>query len=339
MTSYPPSDGGDQQRRPGDEGQSQGGSPHQPGQPDPYGQQPYPQQPYPQQGYGQPGYPPPAGYPQGGDPGYPQGGAYPGYPPPGYQGGALDPADPLVATTFQQWFSKSFGVLARSWKALLLIQVAAYAVPFVLGLLVAGLAVIGTPPLVVALLGFIVLVVFVAALLIAQGASYYFVTQDAAGAPESVGDAVRFGASRALPLLGWGILAAIIVFVGFVLLVIPGIYLGVVLYVVACVVMYERDGIGRCFSLVNPRWFPTFGRLLLLFVGSAVYQGIISYVVISLLGDAEANPWTQPIVQVLSIPVALLSVGVAVVTYAELRHHEAPGQVTTARLSAELTQR
>ncbi|MBW0105726.1 hypothetical protein [Pseudonocardia sp. KRD291] len=336
MTSYPPSDGGDQQRRPGDEGQSQGGSPQQPGPPDPYGQQPYPQpgqygqQPYPQQ-YGQPGYPPPAGYPGGGGP--------PGYPPPGYQGGSLDPDDPLVATSFSQWFSKSFGVLGRSWKALLLIQVGAYAVPVVLGLLVALLAVVGTPPILLVVLGFIVLVVFVAALLIAQGASYYFVTQEAAGAPVPVGDAVRFGASRALPLLGWGILAAILIFIGFILLVIPGIYLGVVLSVVAAVVMYERDGIGRCFSLVNPRWFPTFGRLLLFTVAGAVYQTIVLQILTLLLGPADTNPWVNPLLQLLSIPVALLAVGVTVVTYAELRHHEAPGQVSTARLSAELAQR
>ncbi|MDN5917059.1 MAG: hypothetical protein L0I76_18465 [Pseudonocardia sp.] len=336
MTSYPPSDGGDHQRRPGDEGQSQGGSPHDHDQPGASGYPPpggYPQQPYPgadpqQQPYSQQPYPQAGGTPPPG-----------GHPPPGYQGGPVDPHDPLVATSFQQWFGKSFGVLGRSWKALLLIQVGAYLVPVVLGLLVALLAAVGTPPVVLILLGFVVLVVFVAALLIAQGASYFYVTQEAAGAPVPIADAVRFGASRAPALLGWGITAAVMVIIGLLLLIIPGIYLAVVVYVVGCVVIFERDGVGRCFSLVNPRWLATFGRVLLFTLAAGIYQGIVLQVLTSLLGPAESNPWVNPILQLLSIPVALLGVGVAVVTYAELRHREAPGQVSTARLSAELQQR
>ena len=44
-------------------------------------------------------------------------------------------ADPLVATSFSDWWAKVIGVLQRSWKPLLLIQLAT----FVPGIIIAAL--------------------------------------------------------------------------------------------------------------------------------------------------------------------------------------------------------
>ncbi len=358
MTSYPPADGDDPQRP---EEQPSGGSPQQPGSGD-GGQPQYPQQggqppPYPQQGGQYPqnpqggGYPPPGQYPQ--QQPYPQGGQYPqqgGYPPPGqpgaygdYQaypqqnqpGGYVDPADPLVATDFDQWLRKSLGVFTRSWQPLLLIHLASYVPAVVLGGLLTLLGALTGSIALVIVLGVVSLVVFVAGILIAQGVSVYYVTHDAAGQRVPLGEAFRFGVGRAPALLGWGILAALMIGVGFILLILPGVYLALVFTAALTgVIMYERGAIDRCFSLFNRRFWPTVGRLLLYFVAAAIYQGIIQFVVQSVFGSQSAVG--QIIIQILAIPVALVAVGVSVVTYSELRAWEAPGQVHTPRLVAEL---
>jgi hypothetical protein len=174
----------------------------------------------------------------------------------------------------------------------------------------------------------------VAVSLLAQGASVYVVTRQAAEQPVGAGEALSFAARRALPLLGWGILAGILIFIGFLLLIIPGIYLSVV-FVAALtgVIMYERAGIGRTFELVNRQFWGTFGRLLTFAIAAAVYSGIINAIV---------STFTQPdsvarslIVNILTLPVTLAAAGVAVVTYASLRNRENP-QVGTPTLVQEL---
>ncbi|MDQ4115789.1 MAG: hypothetical protein M3235_02385, partial [Actinomycetota bacterium] len=250
-------------------------------------------------------------------------------------GAFIDPADPLVATDFDQWMRKSLGVFTRSWQPLLLIHLASYVPAVVLGGLLAALGALTGSIALIIVLGVLAVVVFVAGILVAQGVSIYYVTHDAAGQQVSLGEAFRFGVSRAPALLGWGILALLMMFVGFLLLILPGVYLALVFTATLTgVIMYERGAIDRCFSLFNRRFWPTAGRVLLYIVAAAVYQGIIQFVVQSAFG--ADSPIGQGIIQILAIPVALVAVGVSVVTYAELRHWEAPGQVHTPRLVAEL---
>jgi hypothetical protein len=314
-------------------GHGQGGyGPGQGGQP---GQAP-PPGPGPGQGqYGQ-GYPPPPGY---GQQAYGQEGSgqqpY-GYGQPAqYPGGAPTPlADPLVAADFSDWWTKVLAVLKRSWQPLLLIQIAtalpALIIAAVLGVVVAA----GGGTIGLAVSGGIFVILVVAVSLLAQGASVYVVTRQAAEQPVGAGEALSFAAGRALPLLGWGILAGILVFIGFLLLIIPGIYLAVVFTAALTgVIMYERAGLGRTFTLVNRQFWGTFGRLITFAIAAAIYSGIITAIV---------STFTQPeslarsiIVNILTLPVTLAAAGVAVVTYASLRNKENP-QVGTPTLVQEL---
>jgi hypothetical protein len=98
------------------------------------------------------------------------------------------------------------------------------------------------------------------------------------------------------------------------------------------VIMFERAGIGRTFSLVNPAFGATFGRLLSFALAALVYSAIIGAIVGALVGEGFG---AGLLYNVLSLPVTFASVGVAVVTYASLRNRENP-EVTTARLAAEL---
>jgi len=241
-----------------------------------------------------------------------------------------------VATSFSDWWSKVIGVLSRSWQPLLIIQLATV-VP---GMLVAAVvtAAAGTDSTVVSVAGMIVgvigsLILFVVALL-AQGASVYVVGKQASGQEVGAGPALTFAAGRALPLLGWGLLAGILVTLGFLVLVLPGIYLLVVFgATLTGVIMFEREGLGRTFALVNPAFGQTLGRLLTFVLAALIYSAIAGTIITALVGP---DGFVADLLRnILTLPVTFASVGVAVVTYATLRNRENPA-VTTPALAAEL---
>ncbi|MHA6794883.1 hypothetical protein ACVGVM_15430 [Pseudonocardia bannensis] len=257
------------------------------------------------------------------------------YPPPG---GYERPAstDPLVPLNLDQWFGKVFGVVRRSWPSLSVIQLAA-ALP---GMLLGGLAqwiVLGgaapTPETAVTAgaAGGVVAIVFS---LFAQGASVFVAIREAVGRPVQAGAALHFAAGRALPLLGWGLVGGVLIFLGLLLLVVPGIYVTtVVVAALVGVVVVERGGIDRAFTLVNRRFLPTFGRMVIFFVVGFGYSSMVGAVVALVSEPGSLNELLLS--GVLALPLSLASVGVAVVTYAELRFHEDPA-VSSGRLAVEL---
>ncbi|HTF49962.1 MAG TPA: hypothetical protein VK735_21170, partial [Pseudonocardia sp.] len=107
--------------------------------------------------------------------------------------------------------------------------------------------------------------------------------------------------------------------------------------------LVERRGIGRCFALVNPRFWPTTGRLLLTMAIFAAYSIIVSMIVTPLIlgiGVPGDDLFLGPMLGlaanlVLSLPLGIAAIAVLVVTYAELRAHEQPG-VSTQTLAHEL---
>ena len=123
-----------------------------------------------------------------------------------------------MATSFSDWWAKVIGVLQRSWQPLLFIQLATV-VPGMLIAAGAASAAAAEPTRPrcrsarrsSALIG--ALILFVVALL-AQGVSVYVVGKQASGQEVDAGPALTFAAGRALPLLGWGLLAGILVVLG-----------------------------------------------------------------------------------------------------------------------------
>ncbi len=339
MSTSPPYPGSGEPPRP-DAGPPHGGPSPDPG---PYpGQHPgnqYPGNQYP----GNPGgqyptgqYPPqyPAGqYPPqyaGGQ--YPQG-AYPGGQP------AYAVADPLVATSFSDWWTKVIGVLTRSWKPLLFIQLATVVPGIIIAALVTALAAvaIGTEStafsIVAALVGLIGALVLIVVMFLAQGVSVFVVAKEATGEQVDFGSAVRLAAQRALPLLGWSLLAGVLVVLGLIL-ILPGLYLLIVFGAsLTGAVIFERAGIGRTFSLVNPAFGQTLGRLLSFALAVIVYSAIVNFIVSALVGR-EGFVY-QLLSNILSLPVSFAFVGVGIVTYATLRNRENPA-ITTPALAAEL---
>jgi len=287
-------------------------------------------------------------------PNYPAG--YPGYP--GADGGTEPPEDdPLVPADFGGWFERVIGVFRRSWRTLLIFQVVLAVLSAIYSALAASFSRnltalsgalgpgfdpnAGPPPDLVAavatagmitLIGWGVLCLVVAFL---APASVFVVIRDAEGQPAPLGEALGFGASRMPAMIGWGLLAWILTSIGYVLLFIPGIYLSIVFgAALAGVVAVERTGIGRCFALVNPRFWPTAGRLVVYFLITLVYL-VVAHLIASAIGGDPLSTTTGIVQAILLIPLGITSAGVAVVTYAELRFRE-NGVVTTPALAAEL---
>jgi hypothetical protein len=247
-------------------------------------------------------------------------------------------SDPLVPANFGAWFEKVAEVTRRSFAPLLAIQVGAAIINTIFGISVfrpfGALDSGGSSPESVLGLGLISVVVVLIVSVLTQGASIFVVIRDASGEPASMGAVLAFAVGRALPLLGWEIVAGILMLVGFVLFIIPGIYLVIVFAATLTgVVVVESKNIGRCFALVRRRFWPTAGRLLLAFLIAIIYSVVISVIV-----SAAASPDSivgTVLYAILILPLEIALVAVSVVTYAELRFHENP-EVLTPVLAAEL---
>jgi hypothetical protein len=90
---------------------------------------------------------------------------------------------------------------------------------------------------------------------------------DADGDPD-VTRALQLVFARFWNLLAVVVLSVIAVFVGLLLLIIPGIWMAISLVPIVAVVLFEDEGvtgtIGRSISLVRGNWWPVFGIVLLL---------------------------------------------------------------------------
>ncbi len=102
---------------------------------------------------------------------------------------------------------------------------------------------------------------------------------------------------RLLPLLGATLLSGLVITVGLILCVVPGIYLWVLFALVTPALVLERCGVGTAFgrskTLVNGAWWRTFGILLLTVVISSVISWIIS-LPFGLLGAATTGFSADP---------------------------------------------
>lgn len=332
MSTPPPYPGSGEQPRPDAGGPPRSGPSPDPGQ-HPGGQYPgnqypggqYPGGQYPGGQYPPGQYPPPPQYPAG---------QYP----PQYPGGqpAYAAADPLVATSFSDWWTKVIGVLTRSWQPLLFIQLATVVPGMIIAAIVAAAAAINLTIFTIGavIVSLVIALISIVVVLLAQCVSVYVVAKQASGTEVDAGAALRFAAGRAGPLLGWSLLAGLAVVVGLALLVIPGLYLIVVFFAtLGGVIMFERSGLGRTFTLVNPAFGQTLGRLLTFGLAALVYSVIVKAIVSALVGPDGFT--YELLTKILSLPVSFALVGVGVVTYATLRNRENPA-ITTPALAAEL---
>ncbi|MFN4146190.1 MAG: hypothetical protein ACK4GN_10235 [Runella sp.] len=78
--------------------------------------------------------------------------------------------------------------------------------------------------------------------------------------------------------IGYSIVAFVLMFLGIIFFIIPGIYIGVAFSLMYIIMMRENLGLGdtlrRCFTLINDKWWSTFGLLIIM----GLIAGIVAYI-------------------------------------------------------------
>jgi hypothetical protein len=305
--------------------------------------------------------PPPEGQPYGQQPPYPQQ-PYQQMPP--YPAGeqALPPAgDPLVSPDYSGWWQRTVGIVKAAWKPLLILQ----AIGAVVALIVRGPAAAyqavanhdmtaartaGTTlnfgPL-FASLGLtavgVVLTLLVGALVTL--ASVWVVVNTALGRTTAVGDALSRGLRRLGPLIGWQLLASLIILAGVCACVLPAVYFAAVFAVLPAVVAIERgvNPISRCFKLFHGNLGTSVSRIATIF-GIFIAGGIVAAIITVPLNIASAGSGTGALVTagfittvvgvIVSAVLGVLSAPMTVTAYADIRSRIEP--VSTPQIVGEI---
>jgi archaellum biogenesis protein FlaJ (TadC family) len=104
----------------------------------------------------------------------------------------------------------------------------------------------------------------------------------------SIGAAMGTGLRRLPALLGWGIVAGLAALLGFVLCILPGIYVTAVVSILTAVVVAERGvGVGRCFQLFNADFGSSvarIGTIAALGLGFGIVSSIVSAIATAIVG-------------------------------------------------------
>lgn len=130
--------------------------------------------------------------------------------------------------------------------------------------------------------------------LLATGAVFKLQLDAYLGTPHEIRESLEFAFARhrLLSLLWVGTIATVMVVIGVILLIIPGIYLFVATSLAVPVLMLEGQrgmgAISRSMNLVSGRWWSTFGRLL---VGLIMY--IVAVFVIGAIAGGIAHSTTN----------------------------------------------
>jgi hypothetical protein len=150
-----------------------------------------------------------------------------------------------------------------------------------------------------------------------QAAILRAAAQATIGDPVDVEASYRYGLKRLWSVILVSILVGLVVAVGFILLVIPGIIFLVFLSVSIPVLIVEgrrgTEAMGRSWNLVKGNFWHAFGVIVV----AALIVGIISGIIGAIGGDNWAVRWIfTAIAQILTVPFASL---VSVLLYLDLR--------------------
>jgi hypothetical protein len=146
-------------------------------------------------------------------------------------------------------------------------------------------------PALIALLGSVVLSGL--AFLVSFTACFKAVADAWLGAEPAVGRSLRLGARRLGGVLVAWIAWIVILTIGTILLIVPGVYFGVVLCLTLPALLFEGIGpfkaFGRSRSLVKGRWWPTLGLVLVGYLLVSIIGAIIQAILIGIAGASSSS--------------------------------------------------
>lgn len=167
-----------------------------------------------------------------------------------------------------------------------------------------------------------------AAIALAIAACFKAISAAYLGEPADAGDSLRYALGRTIPLLLCYIVFIIIVSIGMILLIIPGIWLATKLSMSFAALVFERKGplsaLGRSWKLTRDNFWRVFGTLLVVAIIAIVFQLVVGGIVGGILGGTNASELAAAIVTTI-LNVLLLAVtyplwaAVVSVVYYDLR--------------------
>jgi hypothetical protein len=164
----------------------------------------------------------------------------------------------------------------------------------------AGLASIG-------ILGLIVMVISIVAALWGYSALLNRISK--LNQPMSIKQAYMTAKPLIWPLFLTGLLVGIFTLIGFILLIIPGIVVGVFLSFALYIVIDENksgmDAVKASKAYVDGYWLPVFGRIFLMGVALVVVMMIVGFI-FGMLFDGRINALIQNIISLAITPFAVL---------------------------------
>jgi hypothetical protein len=145
---------------------------------------------------------------------------------------------------------------------------------------------------------------------IAQGSTIKLASEQVEKGQADIWASVRFAASRLLWIWALSIVVGIIVVLGFIALIIPGIILAIMFTLAFPVLIIENKGVlesmGRSRELVSHRWLKTFGTFLvfgIIFIIASVIVSAISglFGIASPVVNGVLSAFYQPIFPILLV--------------------------------------
>ncbi|HEX2415915.1 MAG TPA: hypothetical protein VHJ37_11950 [Thermoleophilaceae bacterium] len=131
------------------------------------------------------------------------------------------------------------------------------------------------------------------------------------------------------PLIGAGILAGIGIAIGFVLLIVPGLYLLTIWAVLVPVIVLERTGVfpsfGRSRQLVKGNGWQVFGVLVVLFLLFLVIRVLVAAIIGGIADTFAGFALADLIVNLLTVPISALAASVIYFELKRLHGEPIPG--------------
>jgi hypothetical protein len=190
------------------------------------------------------------------------------------------------------------------------------------------------------LLAIVVIVITFLSVIVTMGALSKCLLDAYTGRATGWRHSLQFAADRVGPLAWLAIISGILLAIGYILLIIPGIFLTVSWIVAVPVLMFEGSGafaaLRRSYDLVRGRWWATFGALVLVIVAlvgisivlGALFAGVGSSSHVSLI--LVLGGISRIIAALVTYPIVA---AVSAVIYIDLRvrkEHVDPHQLTGA---------
>jgi hypothetical protein len=114
------------------------------------------------------------------------------------------------------------------------------------------------------------------------------------------------------------LLAWIMIIAGFILIVFPGIYIAVVMWIVIPVLIFEDETIGntisRCFSVMKGNWWTTFGVFIVMYIMIIILSLIIGLIIGGLFGLFGTGALISPLTSIVSGIIQLIISAVLAIT-------------------------